>query len=182
MRRVSATAPGPAGAGTAPVAVALTLLAFTFIPLGDAAGKLLTEVHGLSPGLVAWSRFALGALIVLPFLRDRGAALLLLGDWRVWLREMGHTGEGMNITSSFNSYLLVIEQARRGGGIALGADFLIGNAVAAGELVPACSRALVSGRGYSLALPRHRLGSGLAQELALFLETAAAENSNPMGE
>ena len=86
MRRVSATAPGPAGAGTAPVAVALTLLAFTFIPLGDAAGKLLTEVHGLSPGLVAWSRFALGALIVLPFLRDRGAALLLLGDWRVWLR------------------------------------------------------------------------------------------------
>jgi len=62
------------------------LLAFSFIPLGDTAGKLLTEGQGLSPGLVAWSRFALGALIMLPFLRGRGAALALLADWRVWLR------------------------------------------------------------------------------------------------
>ena len=62
------------------------LLAFSFIPLGDAAAKLLTEGHGLSPGLVAWSRFVLGAVILLPFLRGRGAALALLADWRVWLR------------------------------------------------------------------------------------------------
>ena len=65
-------------------AVLIMFLAMSMIPAGDSAGKIMTSQLGLSPFFVAWSRFALGALLVAPFLsRD---ALALLRDWRVWLR------------------------------------------------------------------------------------------------
>lgn len=67
-------------------AIGLMLLAVSFIPLGDTAGKLLTAQHGVAPGFVAWSRFVLGALLLLPFLRGAGLAPSLLADWRIWLR------------------------------------------------------------------------------------------------
>ena len=82
--------------------MALVLLAFTAIPVGDAAGKLLTDARGLPPGLVAWSRFVLGALIVLPFLRDRGAALALLADWRVWLRASLLAGTILSVLTALS--------------------------------------------------------------------------------
>lgn len=56
----------------------------SMIPLGDMAGKLLSTQYGVDPGFVAWSRFGIGALMVLPFL-PRGT-LILLRDWRIWLR------------------------------------------------------------------------------------------------
>ncbi|MCT8159752.1 DMT family transporter [Pseudoruegeria sp. SHC-113] len=68
-------------------AALLMLLAMSLIPLGDSAGKLLISQHGASPWFVAWSRFALGALAMLPFL---GSAFTpaLLADWRIWLRGL----------------------------------------------------------------------------------------------
>ncbi|WP_239479664.1 DMT family transporter [Actibacterium sp. 188UL27-1] len=69
-------------------AVFLMLLAMTCIPAGDAAGKVLMQDYGASPFFVGFSRFGLGAIVVL-------AGLLVLGrrprwrafaDWRLWLR------------------------------------------------------------------------------------------------
>lgn len=65
-------------------AVLIMFVAMSMIPAGDSAGKLLTTTQGVAPVFVAWSRFALGALIVLPFLP--AGAWLLLKDWRIWLR------------------------------------------------------------------------------------------------
>lgn len=65
-------------------AVLIMLVAMSLIPLGDSAGKLMTSTMGISPIFVAWSRFALGTLMVLPFLSP--GTLALFRDWRVWLR------------------------------------------------------------------------------------------------
>lgn len=65
-------------------AVLIMFVAMSFIPLGDTAGKLLTTTLGVSPLFVAWSRFALGALLVLPFLPPH--TLQLLRNWRIWVR------------------------------------------------------------------------------------------------
>lgn len=65
-------------------AVLIMFVAMSLIPAGDSAGKLLTSVHGAAPVFVAWSRFALGTLLVLPFLP--AGSLALLRNWRVWIR------------------------------------------------------------------------------------------------
>jgi drug/metabolite transporter (DMT)-like permease len=52
-------------------ATLLMIAAMSLIPLGDAAGKLLTSEHGAAPVFVGWSRFALGALLLAPFLQRR---------------------------------------------------------------------------------------------------------------
>ena len=65
-------------------AILIMFLAMSLIPAGDSAGKLLTGAHGVAPVFVAWSRFALGALLVLPFVPH--AAWGLLGNWRIWVR------------------------------------------------------------------------------------------------
>jgi len=61
-------------------------IAMSMIPAGDLAGKLLSSVHGVEPAFVAWSRFAVGTLLVMPFV-PRGA-WRLLQDWRVWFRAL----------------------------------------------------------------------------------------------
>ncbi|NKX43143.1 DMT family transporter [Roseibacterium sp. KMU-115] len=60
------------------------LLAMTLIPAGDTAGKLMVE-GGVAPVFTAWSRFALGAALLLPFVLHIVPPRLFL-DWRVWLR------------------------------------------------------------------------------------------------
>lgn len=65
-------------------AIAIMFLAMSLIPLGDSAGKLLSGSHGVSPLFVAWSRFAVGALLVLPFVPR--SAWALMRDPRIWLR------------------------------------------------------------------------------------------------
>lgn len=65
--------------------VALMLAAMTLIPLGDAAGKLLTEGHGIAPLFVAFVRFAVGAVVVAAILGER-PDWRLARDGRVWLR------------------------------------------------------------------------------------------------
>lgn len=65
--------------------VALMIVAMSLIPLGDTAGKLLATGHGVAPVFVAFSRFAVGALMVAAILRGR-VMWRLYGDWRIWLR------------------------------------------------------------------------------------------------
>jgi len=65
-------------------AVLIMFVAMSLIPAGDSAGKLLSGTYGATPVYVAWSRFALGALIILPFIHR--SAFGVLRDWRIWVR------------------------------------------------------------------------------------------------
>lgn len=65
-------------------AVLIMFVAMSLIPAGDSAGKLMTGEIGVAPVFVSWSRFALGTLLILPFLAPN--ALSLFRDWRIWLR------------------------------------------------------------------------------------------------
>ena len=71
-------------------ALIIMFIAMSMIPAGDTAGKLLTNVHEASPFFVAWSRFVLGTLMALPFLRPD--TFRLMKDWRIWLRALFLTG------------------------------------------------------------------------------------------
>lgn len=82
-------------------AVLIMFLAMSLIPAGDMAGKLLTGQHGISPVFVAWSRFTLGLLAILPFIR--APALALLRDWRVWLRALLLAGGILSIQSALKT-------------------------------------------------------------------------------
>ena len=64
---------------------ALVFLAVSLVVLGDTAGKLLTA-DGVHPLTVAWSRFAIACLLLLPFSGVRRHELRALLDWRLWLR------------------------------------------------------------------------------------------------
>lgn len=64
--------------------------AMSMIPAGDLCGKLLTGGGLAAPAFVAWSRFAIGTLLILPFVPRR--AYTLLRDPRLWLRAGLLTG------------------------------------------------------------------------------------------
>ncbi|OZO45711.1 hypothetical protein CGU37_27945, partial [Pseudomonas fluorescens] len=68
-----------------PAVVALIFLATTAIVSGDAAGKLLTA-EAVSPFFVAWSRFALAAVVLLPFSGLQRHEWRHFWNWRVVLR------------------------------------------------------------------------------------------------
>ena len=68
-----------------PRAVLLTAIATFFIVGGDTAGKLLTQ-GGIAPFFVGWSRFALAAVVVVPFCGLTRAEWRCLADWRIILR------------------------------------------------------------------------------------------------
>lgn len=65
-------------------AVLIMFVAMSMIPAGDSAGKLLTSNLGISPLFVSWSRFAVGATLIAPFISPN--AFALLKDPRIWLR------------------------------------------------------------------------------------------------
>ena len=65
-------------------AVLIMFIAMSLIPAGDSAGKVLTSQLGVAPVFVAWSRFALGTLLLIPFVPPRTRALF--GNWRIWVR------------------------------------------------------------------------------------------------
>lgn len=65
-------------------AVLIMLVAMSLIPMGDTAGKLLTNDFGTQPAFVAFTRFAIGTLIIAPFAAPKHVRLLT--DWRIWLR------------------------------------------------------------------------------------------------
>ena len=65
-------------------AVLIMFVAMSLIPAGDAAGKILSSQLGVAPLFVAWSRFVLGAILVLPFMPT--GTIKLMRDWRIWVR------------------------------------------------------------------------------------------------
>lgn len=69
----------------------LVFTAVTFVVIGDTAGKLLTG-SGVDPVIVAWSRFALAAILLLPFSGLSTSEFPSFRDWRVLLRACFITG------------------------------------------------------------------------------------------
>ena len=65
--------------------LAMILLGMSLIPIGDSAGKLLTEMD-VSPVFVAWSRLLVGFLFILPFSSLVRTEIKHLFDWRMLLR------------------------------------------------------------------------------------------------
>ncbi|MBV6632057.1 MAG: DMT family transporter [Alphaproteobacteria bacterium] len=65
--------------------ITIVFTAVTLIVIGDTAGKLLGQA-GVEPFVVAWSRFAIGVLLVLPFCGLTRADLPSFKDWRVVFR------------------------------------------------------------------------------------------------
>ncbi len=66
--------------------VILSVVAAMFLIVGgDAAGKILSA-QGFAPFFVAWARFALAAVILLPFSGIQRHEWRMLADWRLILR------------------------------------------------------------------------------------------------
>ncbi|MCG8490837.1 MAG: DMT family transporter [Sneathiellales bacterium] len=65
----------------------LVFAAVTFVVIGDTSGKLLTGA-GIDPLFVAWTRFALAALVLLPFSSLSLKELPYFKDWRILLRAL----------------------------------------------------------------------------------------------
>ncbi len=82
--------------------MALMFVAMSMIPMGDTAGKLLVSQYGFNPFFLAWSRFGLGALMILPFLPRTQLDPRLFLDWRIWLR-------GGLITAGISSILTALQ-------------------------------------------------------------------------
>ena len=83
----------------------LTIVIFTAVSLvvfGDTAGKLLTE-RGVAPGLVAWSRFALAAVLLMPFLKIQKSDLVILLNWRVIVRACFISGGILSILTALKT-------------------------------------------------------------------------------
>lgn len=68
------------------LAIVLMIVGATLIPLGDAIAKYANEFHGTPVPVLAWSRFALGAVISAPFLIWGGAKLAQMRHPWVLLR------------------------------------------------------------------------------------------------
>jgi len=83
-------------------AAILMFIAMSLIPMGDTAGKLLVTGHGFNPFFLAWSRFGLGALMVLTFLPRGQLDMRLFLNWRIWLR-------GLLITCGISSILTALQ-------------------------------------------------------------------------
>jgi drug/metabolite transporter (DMT)-like permease len=84
-------------------ATLLMIVAMSLIPLSDAAAKLLTATHGVAPVFVAWSRFALGALLLVPFLRARHWDARALVDPRTVFRGLLIVGGIMCILTALRT-------------------------------------------------------------------------------
>lgn len=82
-------------------ALPLMLLAMALIPAGDAAGKLL-GMAGVAPAFTAWSRFALGAVMIAPFVLHLTRPALF-ADWRVWLRGLLLAGGILSILTALGT-------------------------------------------------------------------------------
>lgn len=67
--------------------IGLVVLAMTLIVSGDAAGKILTAA-GFTPFFVAWARFAMAVVLVLPLASLKRAELPDLFNWRLILRGL----------------------------------------------------------------------------------------------
>lgn len=65
----------------------IVFTAMSFIVLGDTAGKLVMGA-GVDPIFVAWTRFAIAALVMLPLCGIKRHEWIIFTDWRVILRGL----------------------------------------------------------------------------------------------
>ncbi|MBT0957865.1 DMT family transporter [Alphaproteobacteria bacterium KMM 3653] len=80
----------------------LVVSAVSIIVVGDTAGKVLTQ-GGVSPFFVAWTRFAIAAVVLLPFSGLVREELRALRDWRVLLRAMFISGGICSILTALST-------------------------------------------------------------------------------
>lgn len=69
------------------------LVSMSLIPIGDTAGKLLSNNHGISVWFIAWTRFLIGLIAVIVFVSLRSSTKNLrykatFLDYRIWLRAI----------------------------------------------------------------------------------------------
>ena len=81
----------------------IMVLGMLCIPLGDAAGKLLSNFYATEPYFIAWSRFLLGASLLLIVMAGKNLKLQLLLDWRIWLRGSFVTGGILSILTALST-------------------------------------------------------------------------------
>jgi len=67
------------------LAVVMMSSGMLLVPFGDTAGKLMTTA-GIAPFFVAWARYLVGLVVLLPFALHPDVRRLL-GNWRIWLRS-----------------------------------------------------------------------------------------------
>ncbi len=65
----------------------LVFLGLSLVVTGDVAGKMLTSA-GANPFFVAWTRFGIAAILILPLSGVRLAEVKALRDWRVLFRAL----------------------------------------------------------------------------------------------
>lgn len=82
--------------------VLIMITGMMFIPLGDAAGKLLIVNYGAAPQFVGWSRFFLGIIFIMAVYLFRGFDFSILKNWRVWVR-------GVLVTGAISNILIALE-------------------------------------------------------------------------
>lgn len=82
--------------------IMIMLLAMSLVPLGDTAGKLLTQA-GIEPFFVAWSRFFIAAICLLPFSGLKRQELLSLFNWRILLRGFFISGSICSILTALST-------------------------------------------------------------------------------
>lgn len=84
-------------------AALMMILGMALIPLGDSAGKALVDSRDVAPIFVAWTRFALGALMLLPFLGSAAFEPRHLADPRIIFRGLLIVGGIMSILTSLQT-------------------------------------------------------------------------------
>ena len=81
-------------------AVLIMCLAMSCIPAGDTFGKLLTA-QGVAPIFVAFTRFAIASVVLLPFLPK--GTFAALRHWQLWLRAALITGGITSILTALST-------------------------------------------------------------------------------
>ena len=84
------------------ILIALVFSAVSLVVIGDTAGKVMTS-DNVAPGFVAWTRFLIAALVLLPFSGLRLADLPKLADWRLLLRGLAISGGILCILTALRS-------------------------------------------------------------------------------
>ena len=77
-------------------------------------------------------------------------------DWREWFASAGHEYRPQSRPLTINDYVLVIQAALAGEGVALGWHHLIERQVASGALVPVSPHVLETGSAFYVVWPRSR--------------------------
>lgn len=80
----------------------LVFVSVSLIVVGDTCGKLLGQ-HGVDPAFIAFSRFLIGAAVILPISGLRLPELTAFLDWRILLRGALITGGILSILTALKT-------------------------------------------------------------------------------